>query len=359
MDPRHPGGYRLARTGKQSGESKMVAEIYGIDLAKSVFQIHGVDQHGQVAVRRRLSRSQLKSHFSNHPPAVIGLEACCGSSYWARTLQGYGHDVRLIAPQFVKPYVRGNKNDGNDAEGICEAVSRPGMRFVAAKSPEQTSVLIQHRVRDRLVRQRTALINQIRGYLAEFGIVVRKGATSIRRELPTILEDAENELPWTARETFAELYDELVRLDERLLQQDRRLKAIFDSDEVYKRLAELEGIGVLTATAFVATIGDAGVYRNGRQVAAWLGLTPREHSSGGKQRQMGITKRGDSYLRKLLIHGARSALRVTPRRHDRKSRWVEGIRDRAHENVAAVALAAKNARILWSMLAHDRVYVRH
>jgi transposase len=334
----------------------MAAATYGIDISKNVFQIHGIDENGKAGVRKRLSRSQLKRYFSNHQPALVGMEACGGSHYWARVLSGYGHDVRLIAPQFVKPYVRGNKNDGNDAAGICEAVTRPDMRFVAVKTPQQTSILMLHRVRDRLMGERTALINQIRGYLIEFGLVIRKGASWVRRELPSILEDAENGIPWAAREVFAELYEELVSLDDRLKIQDRRLRTVFDADPQCKKLAAVEGVGVLTATAFVATIGDPTVYKNGRQVAAWLGLTPREHSSGGKQRQLGITKRGDCYLRKLLIHGARSALRITPRRQDRKSRWVEGLRSRAHDNVAAVALAAKNTRILWSLLAHDEEY---
>lgn len=315
-----------------------------------------MDGDGQVVVRKSLSRAQLKPFIANHPPARIAIEACSGSHYWARLLSGHEHDAHLIALQFVKPYVRGNKNDGNDAAGICETVGRPDMRFVALTTPEQTSILMLHRVRDRLIGKRTALINQIRGYLAEFGIVIRKGASWVRRELASILEDAENTIPWAAREMFAELYDELVGLDDRLKKQDGRLRAVFDADPMCKKLAAGEGLGALTATAFVATIGDPTVYKNGRQVAAWLGLTPREHSRGGKQRQLGITKRGDCYLRKLLFHGARSALRVTPRRQHSKSQWVEGIRARAHENVAAVALAAKNTRILWSLLARDGDY---
>jgi transposase len=199
-------------------------------------------------------------------------------------------------------------------------------------------------------------VNQIRGYLTEFGIVLRTGVATIRRELLSVLEDAENALTWSAREAFADLYDELASLDDRIRHQDRRLKSAFDEIPACRRLAAVEGVGVLTATAFIATLGDPAVYRNGRQVAAWLGLTPREHSSGGKHKQLGITKRGDCYLRKLLIHGARSALRVTPRRHDRKSRWAENLRARRHENVAAVALAAKNARTMWALLAHNSEY---
>lgn len=335
----------------------MKTESIGIDISKSVFQVHGIDHHGKITIRKRLSRGQMKRFFSNRKAALIGLEACGGSHYWARTLMSYGHEVRLIAPQFVKPYVKGNKTDSNDAAAICEALGRPDMRSVAIKTPEQTSVLMLHRVRERLIGQRTALVNQIRGYLAEFGIVIRKGVAWVRRAIPDILEDAGNGVPWMAREMLAELYKELVDIDARIKEQDRRLQRVFCEEPKCAKLAAVEGVGVLTATAFVATIGDASIYKNGRQVAAWLGLTPREHSSGGKQRQMGITKRGDRYLRKLLIHGARSALRVTPKRNDKKSIWVEKIRLRSHENVAAVALAAKNARIMWALLAHDSDYL--
>ena len=218
----------------------MAAIIYGIDIAKNVFQIHGVDEDGKVTVRRRLSRSQIKRFFINHRPAKMAMEACSGSHYWARLLSDYGHEVRLIAPQFVKPYVHGNKTDSNDAAGICEALGRPHMRFVAVKTPEQTSVLMLHRVRERLIGERTALMNQIRGYLAEYGIVIRKGVAWVRRELPGIVEDAENGIPWMAREMFAELYDELVALDDRLDDQDRRLHAVFNADPKCAKLAAVE-----------------------------------------------------------------------------------------------------------------------
>lgn len=333
----------------------MTMTRFGVDLAKSVFQVHGVDEDG-VLIRKRLSRQKLSEFFAKRPRALIGMEACSGAHYWARLFTGFGHDVRLIAPQFVKPYVFGNKNDGNDAAAICEAVGRPNMRFVAIKTPEQTSILMLHRVRERLIGQRTALVNQIRGYLAEFGITIRKGVTWVRRALPSLIDDQANDIPWMAREMFRDLYGELCHLDRRLAEHEKRLKAVFDAIPECKQVAAVEGVGVLTATAFVATLGDPKTFNNGRQVAAWLGLTPREHSSGGKQNQMGITKRGDRYLRKLLVHGARSALRVTPKRDDPKSQWVERLRDRSHENVAAVALAAKNARTLWAMLAYDREY---
>jgi len=327
----------------------------GVDLAKSVFQIHSIDEDG-VVVRKRLSRNKFCEFFVNHQPALIGMEACSGAHHWARLFQSFGHEVRLIAPQFVKPYVFGNKTDGNDAEGICEAVGRPNMRFVAVKTPEQTSILMLHRVRERLIGQRTALVNQIRGYLAKYGIVIRKGVSWVRKSLPSLIDDQANGIPHIAREMFRDLYDELCLIDQRLVDHEKKLKEVFQASPQCKQIAAVEGIGVLTATAFIATLGDPKTFNNGRQVAAWLGLTPREHSSGRKQNQMGITKRGDRYLRKLLVHGARSALRVTPKRNDSKSHWVESLRQRSHENVAAVALAAKNARTLWALLAHDRQY---
>lgn len=273
---------------------------FGVDLAKSVFQIHGVDADG-VLIRKRLSRQKLTEFFAKHPPSLIGMEACSGAHYWARRFRDFGHDVRLIAPQFVKPYLFGNKTDGNDAAAICEAIGRPSMRFVAIKTPEQTSILMLHRVRERLIGQRTALVNQVRGYLAEFGITIRKGATWVRRELPSLIDDQDNEIPCLARETLRDLYRELCDLDRRITCHDKKLKAVFDATPDCRRVAAVEGVGVLTATAFIATLGDPKAFKNGRQVAAWLGLTPREYSSGNRQKRMGITKRGDRYLRKLLV----------------------------------------------------------
>lgn len=334
----------------------MQVTTIGVDLAKRVFQVHGVNTQGQVVVRKRWSRAQLKAYFSALPPALVGMEACASGHYWARVLGSYGHQVRLIPPHWVKPYLKGNKNDGNDAAAICEAVGRPGMRFVPVKSPEQQAILMLHRVRSRLMAERTALINQIRGLLAEYGIVLRQGASELRRGLPAILEDAENGLLDLAREMFADLYAQLVAAEGRIGEYEQRNRRLFEASKPCQRLAQLEGVGPLTATAFVATVGDARAFTNGRQLAAWLGLTPREHSSGGKHRHLGITKRGDGYLRKLLIHGARAMLRLTPKREDAKSRWVENVRRRAHVNVAAVALAAKHARILWALLVKSEDY---
>lgn len=288
------------------------------------------------------------------------MEACSGAHHWARALSKQGHDVRLIAAQFVRPYRKNDKdkNDQNDAEAICEAVGRPNMRFVPIKSVEQQAVLSLHRVRQLRVTERTALVNQIRGLLAEYGIVVAQGIARIRRELPGILEDAENGLPDLARELFAELQTKLSDLDQQVSEHDRRIDRLASQSEAAQRLMQLDGIGAMTATAIVASVGNGHCFKNGRQFAAWLGLTPRQHSSGGKTRLGGISKRGDVYLRTLLIHGSRSSLLRTANRHDAKSRWVETIKARRHHNVAACALAAKHARIIWAMLARDQEYRR-
>lgn len=328
----------------------------GIDLAKTVFQVHGVDKVGTVLVFKTLSRQQMHTFFANLSPCLVGMEVCGSAHHWARVLQSYGHTVKLMSPQFVTPYRKGNKNDGNDAIAICEAVTRPDMRFVPVKNTEQQALLMVHRVRERVKSERTALINQIRGLLAEFGIVMRQGAGAVRRQLPGILEDGENNLPHLARDMFANLYQQLCHIDEQLKGYDEQIENWSRNDPVCQRLLALEGIGPLTATAMVATVGDASVFKNGRQFAAWLGLTPREHSSGGKYKRFGISKRGDSYLRKLLIHGARSMMRITPKRTDKKSRWVEQLRLRGHDNVAAAALAAKHARIIWALMAKGEAY---
>lgn len=322
----------------------------GIDVAKSVFQVHGVDQHGNVVLRRQIRRSQLLQFFSKLEPCLIGMEACASSHYWARKLTALGHAVRLMAPQFVKPYRKNDKNDGNDAEAICEAVQRPSMRFVPVKSPEQQAELAVHRVRRRLMGKRTALINQLRGLLAEYGLVLAQGANQVRSKLPALLDASSESLPPLAVELFRDLYEELVQLEQRIGGHERRVERLYRASPVCQRLGQVEGIGTLTATAFVATVAHAAQFKNGRQCAAWLGLVPRQDSSGGKTRLLGISKRGDVYLRTLLVHGARSAMRHTPKRSDPKSRWVEQLRKRRGENIAAVALAAKHARILWALM---------
>ena len=328
----------------------------GIDLAKNVFQVHGVDHDGKTVLQKQLTRAKVGAFFAGISPCLIGMEACAGAHYWARELAKHGHNVRLIAAQFVRPYRKNGKNDKNDAEAICEAVGRPNMRFVPVKSLEQQAVLTVHRVRSLRVAERTALVNQLRGLLGEYGIVMARSIARLRRELPAILEDADNNLPDLARIVFAELRLRLLALDRQITDYDRRIAQLAARSEPAQRLMKLDGIGPLTATAIVASIQDGKCFKNGRQFTAWLGLTPRQHSSGGKARLGGISKRGDVYLRTLLIHGSRSVLLRTASRTDAKSRWVEALKARSNQNVAAVALAAKHARIIWAMLARNQAY---
>jgi len=328
----------------------------GIDIAKNVFQIHGVDSQGKITLRKRIKRQGLLKELANIRPCLIGMEACASSHYWARAISSLGHDVKLMAAQFVCPYRKNEKNDGNDAEAICEAVSRPNMRFVNIKTVEQQAILTVHRARSLLVEERTALVNQIRGLLGEHGIVVACGIDKLRRALPAILEDAENELCDLVRTVIGEQWERLKLFDQRISGYDQQIQALANSNQAAKRLCEIEGIGAITATAIVASIGDGKTFNNGRQLAAWLGLVPRQRSSGNKNRLGRITKRGDVYLRTLLIHGSRSVLRVTAKRTDRKSRWVEELKARRGYNKAAVALAAKQARVIWAMLSRGEAY---
>jgi len=330
----------------------------GLDIAKQLFQVHGVDANGRVVLRKKLRRNQVAAFFANVSPCTVGLEACCGSHYWVRVLSRSGHRVRLMAPQFVKPYVKSNKNDANDAEAICEAVSRPHMRFVPAKSVEQQDVQSLHRVRSRLVSSRTALANQIRGLLAEYGIVLPQHISHLRRGLPRVLEEAENELTPFSRRLFASLYQELLSLQEKIDGLDEQIESVYRTSEPCQRVAAVEGIGPLTATAIVAAMSDGKAFKNGRQFAAWLGLVPRQHSSGGKPRLFGISKRGDTYLRTLLIHGARSVVARASRKTDRRSLWIADKRRRLGTSKACVAVANKNARIVWSLIAHEQNYRR-
>jgi len=328
----------------------------GVDLAKHVFQVHGVDRHEQVRVKRALSRQQMRNYFGKLSPCLIGLEACASAHYWARELGQLGHTVKLIPPQFVKPYVKSQKNDANDAEAICEAVGRPNMRFVAVKSSAQQDVQALHRIRSELVRQRTAKANQIRGLLSEYGIVVPVGIGTLRRAIPEIQEDAENGLSGLFRRVLGGLRQDLETFDARIAELDAEIAHVAAIDETAQRLQSIPGIGPMTATALVAAVGDARQFSRGRDLAASLGLTPGQHSSGGKERLLGITKRGDSYLRTLLVHGARAVLKVAARKDDPRSRWVMSVAARRHKNVAAVALANKMARIAWVLLTRGGTY---
>ena len=328
----------------------------GLDIAKQVFQVHGVDERGKVGTRRQLARAKVLGFFAQLPPCLVGIEACGSAHYWGRELSKLGHTVKLMATQFVVAYRKRGKNDANDAEAICEAVGRPNMRFVAIKSPEQQSVLMVHRARTLVVANRTAQVNQIRGLLGEFGLVVPKGVARLRREMPGILEDAENGLPVLARELLSGLLEQVRELDGRVAAYDRQIRALAEASEPARRLMQIEAIGPQTATALVASMGDPWVFKNGRGYAASLGITPRQYSSGGKDRLGQITRRGDRYLRTLLVHGARAYLRVVDKKTDAKSAWARRLMERRHVNVAAVALAAKHARIAWAILAHGTHY---
>ena len=328
----------------------------GIDLAKQVFQVHGVDSHEQTVLKKKLKREHMLGFFRDLSPCLIGLEACSSAHYWGRELQKLGHTVKLIAPQFVKPYVKANKNDANDAEAICEALSRPTMRFVAIKNIAQQDLQATHRVRSQLVNQRTEKVNQIRGLLAEYGIVVGQRIESLRKALPDVLGNGENALSGDFRALLEGLRQDLQNLDERVKELDKRIQRQADSDPGAKRLQQIPGIGPITATALVSGVGDARQFKRGRDMAAWLGLTPGQHSSGGKERLLGISKRGDAYLRTLLIHGARAVLKGAGQKDDPRSRWLQSLSERRNKNIAAVALANKNARIAWALLSKNLDY---
>ena len=275
----------------------------GLDLAKSVFQVHGVGHDDRTVLRKTLRRDAVVPFFAQLPPCLVGMEACSGSHYWARVLSELGHEVRLISPQFVTPYVKSNMNDRNDAEAICEAVARPSMRFVSPKSPEQLEIQAVHRIRQRLVSDRTRLVNQMRGLLAEHGVVIARDISRLRHALGQIAQGCRREDGVTdiIRELVTEIREELAGLDKRIVSFDRRIRVLFRTNEACQRIGRIEGIGPITATALVAAAGDQSNFRNGREFAAWLGLVPRQRSSGGKTRLFGISKRGDRYLRTLMI----------------------------------------------------------
>jgi len=328
----------------------------GIDLAKNVFQVHGVDERGKVGLKKQLKRAQVLVFFAKLTPCLIGMEACASAHFWARKLQALGHTVKLLAPQYVKPYVKSNKNDAADAEAICEAVGRPNMRFVAVKNAEQQAILAVHRARQGLVKARTAQANQIRGLLGEFGVVLPQGISHIAKGLPKILEDGDNGLPGSLRQLLARLSEQLQHLDRQVGELEGEILRWHRDDEASRRLAQIPGIGPLAASAILATLGDPRTFANGRHVSAWLGMVPRQASSGGKATLLGMSKRGDSYLRTLLIHGARSVLQQVKRHPERADPWLKQLLARRPKNVVAVALANKNARIAWALMAHGRDY---
>ena len=339
---------------------RQVCQI-GLDIAKQYFQVHGVDKHGKDVFNKKLKRKNVLSFFANLPPCLVGMEACGGAHYWAREIAKLdaGHTVRLISPRRVKPFVLNNKTDAADARAICEVVGRPSTRFVPIKTVEQQDLAAWHRMRERKIKERTALANQARAFLLEQGIIVAKGITHIRTFLPIVIEDLENRLSMPARDYLSELYAELVSCDELVKKYESRIISFAKNDEACKRLQKIPGIGPITATAIVAHAGDATEYKNGRAFAASLGLTPKEHSSGGKQKLLGISKRGNNTIRKLLIQGARIVTRyalVAQENSYPTQAWIQAVATRRGRQRAAVALANKTARIIWNLLAKKEEY---
>lgn len=319
----------------------------GIDLAKNAFSVHGVDTEGVVTVRRTVSRGKLGELVARLPPCLIGMEACSGAHEWARRFSATGHTVKLMAPKFVTPYRKSGKNDGNDAEAICEAVGRPNMRFVPIKSVQQQCDLSLHRVRQGFVEERTATLNRVRGLIAEFGYVVPLGTERLRREVRDLLE----RLPVRVARCVQDLLEHAERLRSKALEYEREIRSSVQHNELARRAHARPGIGPITASALVATVGNGHDFRNGRQFSAWLGLVPRQYSTGGKTRLGHITKRGDPYLRTLLVMGARSVLQRAYRETDPLSRWALALQQRRGYHRACVAIAAKNARVAWALLA--------
>lgn len=330
----------------------------GVDLAKNVFQLHGVDSQEHVVWQKRLRRNTWLSELQQHVPegAEIGMEACAGAHHWGRELVRRGYSVKLMAPQFVKPYVKSNKSDRNDAAAICEAMSRPSMRFVALKNTDQQDIQAVHRVRSELIKQRTAKANQIRGLVGEYGLMAPIGIHALRKAIPCWLEEADNGLSSRFRRLLVGLGEDLRYLDRRIKEHDEELAIMVKEIPAAQRLTTLSGVGPVVATALVAALGSGEGFTRGRDFAVTLGLTPKHTGTGGKDRILGISKRGDSYLRTVLIHGARAAVYKAKGKTDPLSRWINALLERRHPNVVIVALANKTARMAWALLRHDREY---
>lgn len=328
----------------------------GVDIAKSVFQIHAVDAAGEPVIWRQLRRRQVLPFFKKQPPCLIGIEACATSHHWAREISKLGHEVRLMPPRYVKPYVKRNKNDAADAEAICEAVRRPNMRFVPVKTPEQQSVLMLHRTRQLFVRQRTSLTNAIRAHMAEFGIVAGVGRNGVEVLLQQITEGGDDRLPAAARECLMALAAQFELIKRQIVEADRRVLAWHRSSETSKRLEAIPGVGPLIASALVASIPDPAAFRSGRDMSAWIGLVPKQHSTGGKERLGSISKAGNRYLRQLLVIGALSVIRRAKQLGFTRHPWLVRLLERRSTKIAAVALANKIARIAWAMMARNESF---
>ena len=333
----------------------MNTKVVGLDIAKNIFHLYSLEANGK-ATKKKLKRAELLRFFANTPVSLIGMEACGGAHYWARELTKLGHDVVLLNARYVKGFVVGNKNDFNDAQAIHEAVLRPNKRVVKVKTEEQQDMQLLHNIRQDLVDQRTALVNQLRGLLMERGIVIAKGINYVRKELPFILEDAENGLTHLSRELFAEQYQKLKELDKTIKSHDQRIARLCQQNQLSKRFLAVPGVGIITASIMAADSGDGKAYAGSRDYAASLGVVPKQHSSGDKQVYLGISKRGNRYIRKMLIHGARSVLKTCRNKTDKLSVWLQALIERRGFNKATVALANKNARILWAMANKDQDY---
>lgn len=329
--------------------------VIGLDLAKSVFQVHGISEDGEVVVRRRLSRSKLLAFFEELPPCLVGMETCASANHWGRQLAALGHEVRLMPPHYVKPYVKRSKNDASDAEAICEAVTRPTMRFVGVKTREQQSVLVLHRTRLLLTRQRTRIGNAVRAHLAEFGIVAPVGRQGLERLLEVIADEGDERVPAMARACLAMLAEQYRHLVANLLDTERAIRADSRASELGRRLQEIPGVGPLVASALVATVPDPHLFRTGRGLSAWLGLVPRQNSSGGKERLGGITKAGDTYLRTMLFVGAMAVIRHAQRYGTRRP-WLVRLLERRSPRIAAIALANRIGRIAWALMTSGERY---
>ncbi|WP_233810177.1 IS110 family transposase [Paraburkholderia sp. HP33-1] len=335
----------------------MEIDVLGIDLAKQVFQLHGADRRGHVVHRSKVSRSSFFESVRTLSPRVVVMEPCSTAHHWARRFQSIGMEVRLISPQYVAPFVKTNKNDRNDAEAIVEAASRPTMRFVTIKSVEQQDIQAAHRMRAILLRHRTALINQIRGLLGERGLAISRSPEAFKRAIPEFLRTSADELTPFCQTLLTELLQHLGTIEERVHLIEASIQSFMKKSMLCRKIAEIPGIGPITATAIVAAVGDATQFRNGRHLSAWLGLVPRQYSSGGKPRLHGISRRGDTYLQTLLIHGARTVLRYAPKKTDPQSIWLQALMARRGHNCAAVALANRNARIIQALLSGDATYM--
>lgn len=330
----------------------------GIDLAKNIFQVHGVDHQGKALLKKQLSRKKLVEFIANLPKCKIAMEACGSANYWARQFMSYGHEVKLISPQFVKPFVKGSKNDRNDAEAIVEAASRPHMRYVSPKTVEQQDMQSLLRLRDGCMQMRTKLSNQLRGLLSEYGIVMPEGVNHLHKTFREVIgsTEADNKLTEICKELLQMQYNLLLKVEEQIESYDQKLNAIVKSNEACQRIKEVEGIGIVTAVAVVSAMGNPHDFKNGRHFAAFVGLVPRQDSSGGRNRLLGITKRGNPYVRQLFVHGARSVVMYAHKKKDKRSVWVNQLKCRAGSNRATVAVANKNARIVWALLKSQEAY---